>query len=44
MINVDTHLEITVADNGVGMDEEQLAKLLQPKERSSKEYWFNQYP
>lgn len=35
MINVDTHLEITVADNGVGMDEEQLAKLLQPKERSS---------
>lgn len=35
IINFDTHLEITVVDNSVGMDEEQLAKLLQPQERSS---------
>lgn len=36
MIDYTTHLEITVADDGVGMDEEQLAKLLQMEKRHSR--------
>ncbi|WP_342443606.1 ATP-binding protein [Lysinibacillus sp. FSL K6-0075] len=36
MIDYTTHLEITVADDGVGMNEEQLAKLLQMEKRPSR--------
>lgn len=36
MVDNDTHIEITVADNGVGMDEKQLTQLLQPTKRPSK--------
>ncbi len=36
IINCGTHIEISVSDDGVGMDEEQLAKLLQPNKRPSR--------
>ncbi|WP_155591062.1 ATP-binding protein [Lysinibacillus cavernae] len=36
IIDCGTHVEITVSDDGVGMNEEQVAHLLQPKKRSSR--------